>query len=77
MARSLIRRTEWAIAAAVDETGEPVSSTRTTGCRDCPEHSGPVAQYEGDAWAMRHAARTGHREFVEISTARLTARPAA
>ncbi|MEV0847023.1 hypothetical protein AB0J21_14295 [Streptomyces sp. NPDC049954] len=75
MARRLIRRIAWTIAAAVDEMGEPAAPTRQTGCRDCPEHSGPVSQPEGDEWALEHASTTGHRDFVEISTARLAARP--
>ncbi|MFE9250803.1 hypothetical protein [Streptomyces sp. NPDC007088] len=76
MARRLIRRVAWTIAAATDEAGRPVPPTRAMGCLDCHEHSGPVSQSEGDAWAMRHAATTGHRDYAETSTARLTARPA-
>jgi flavin reductase (DIM6/NTAB) family NADH-FMN oxidoreductase RutF len=43
-------------------------------CKGCPERSAPSTNLVVTGkWAMDHAARTGHDEFEEITTAPLRA----
>ncbi|GHH83083.1 hypothetical protein GCM10018793_44290 [Streptomyces sulfonofaciens] len=74
---AVLRYAEWTIGPERDKDGHLVVPTRLVQCTTCPEASPPGAQQsDTDMWAMKHADRTNHRSFQEITTAPLTAHPA-
>lgn len=77
MTRSVIKPADWIIGPERDGEGSLVAPMRSIQCGGCPERSEPSArQADADRWAMRHAGATGHRDFVELTTARLRVSPA-
>ncbi|WP_188266572.1 MULTISPECIES: hypothetical protein [unclassified Streptomyces] len=67
-----MRFVEWSIGADPDRP----APTRHSACKICTAISPVSTVLQGpDEWALRHAGRTGHREFREIVSADLIARP--
>lgn len=69
------RYAEWIIGADRGEDAPP--PVRHLECTTCRERSEACTSQLGpDAWALRHAARSGHRGFRETVTALLRVAPA-
>lgn len=77
MTRSVIKPADWIIGPERDGDGHLLAPSRTMQCTACTASSEPSSQQAAiDRWAMRHTGVTGHREFDEITTARLRVSPA-
>jgi hypothetical protein len=74
---TVIRYAEWTLGPERDEHGRTHIPVREVQCEICDQRSGPRhGQEHTDTWALRHAGMTGHRSYLEITTAALTAHPA-
>ena len=68
---------EWTIGPERDGSGRTRVPVRQVQCEKCAQRSAPCPGQElTDTWALRHAEITGHRTYIETTTALLTARPA-
>lgn len=75
--RAVLRHAEWIIGPERDSGGHIRIPVRETKCETCGHSSGTHhGQEQNDRWALQHAGKTGHRSYLEITTASLAVSPA-
>ncbi|MFJ9038036.1 hypothetical protein ACIRF8_15755 [Streptomyces sp. NPDC102406] len=77
MTRSVIKPADWIIGPERDADGHLIAPQRAIRCTLCDSQSEVSArQGDVDRWAMKHTGSTGHREYEELTTAKLRVSPA-